>query len=131
MSTLRWSGGATKVRPDKSHDQTIAREVAHQRNVIFGFGELDELGLAYATTIHKSQGSEYPAVVIPRRARMSLASALHRCCRTLYSSFTLAPCPETVLGHWPAGAQRISIGGSLLPAGCVGAKNPWPLGAWD
>ena len=30
-----------------------------------GFGELDELVLAYATTIHKSQGSEYPAVVIP------------------------------------------------------------------
>ena len=28
-------------------------------------GELDELTLAYATTIHKSQGSEYPAVVIP------------------------------------------------------------------
>jgi exodeoxyribonuclease V alpha subunit len=35
------------------------------REVAYGFGELDELILAYATTIHKSQGSEYPAVVIP------------------------------------------------------------------
>ena len=35
------------------------------RAVTYGFGELDELALAYATTIHKSQGSEYPAVVIP------------------------------------------------------------------
>jgi len=35
------------------------------RDVTYGFGELDELVLAYATTIHKSQGSEYPAVVIP------------------------------------------------------------------
>jgi exodeoxyribonuclease V alpha subunit len=35
------------------------------REVIYGFGELDELVLAYATTIHKSQRSEYPAVVIP------------------------------------------------------------------
>ena len=35
------------------------------REVIYGFGELDELVLAYATTIHKAQGSEYPAVVIP------------------------------------------------------------------
>jgi exodeoxyribonuclease V alpha subunit len=35
------------------------------RDVRYGFGELDELVLAYATTIHKSQGSEYPAVVIP------------------------------------------------------------------
>jgi exodeoxyribonuclease V alpha subunit len=35
------------------------------REVSYGFGELDELVLAYATTIHKSQGSEYPAVAIP------------------------------------------------------------------
>jgi exodeoxyribonuclease V alpha subunit len=35
------------------------------RPVIYGFGELDALVPAYAVTIHKSQGSEYPAVVIP------------------------------------------------------------------
>jgi hypothetical protein len=35
------------------------------REIVYGFGEVDELVLAYATTIHKSQGSEYPAVVIP------------------------------------------------------------------
>jgi exodeoxyribonuclease V alpha subunit len=35
------------------------------RTVIYGFGELDTLVPAYAATIHKSQGSEYPAVVIP------------------------------------------------------------------
>jgi exodeoxyribonuclease V alpha subunit len=35
------------------------------RTVDYAVSELDELTLAYATTIHKSQGSEYPAVVIP------------------------------------------------------------------
>lgn len=35
------------------------------RAVTYGFGELDTLIPAYAATIHKSQGSEYPAVVIP------------------------------------------------------------------
>ncbi|MGD0613834.1 MAG: ATP-dependent RecD-like DNA helicase [Verrucomicrobiota bacterium] len=36
-----------------------------QREVRYDYGELDELSLAYAITIHKSQGSEFPAVVIP------------------------------------------------------------------
>ena len=35
------------------------------RSVEYQFGELDEVALAYAVSIHKSQGSEYPAIVIP------------------------------------------------------------------
>ena len=35
------------------------------RSVTYGGGELDMLVTAYAATIHKSQGSEYPAVIIP------------------------------------------------------------------
>jgi len=35
------------------------------RMVKYDFGELDEVAPAYAVTIHKSQGSEFPAVVIP------------------------------------------------------------------
>jgi exodeoxyribonuclease V alpha subunit len=40
-----------------------------ERSVNYDFGELDEVVLCYATTIHKSQGSEYPAVVIPLMAQ--------------------------------------------------------------
>jgi exodeoxyribonuclease V alpha subunit len=36
-----------------------------ERDVVYDFSELDEITLAYAVTIHKSQGSEYKAVVIP------------------------------------------------------------------
>jgi exodeoxyribonuclease V alpha subunit len=36
-----------------------------RREVAYEFGELDELVLAYATTVHKAQGSAYPAVVLP------------------------------------------------------------------
>jgi exodeoxyribonuclease V alpha subunit len=35
------------------------------RTVTYELGELDEVALAYTTTVHKSQGSEYPAVVMP------------------------------------------------------------------
>jgi exodeoxyribonuclease V alpha subunit len=35
------------------------------REVVYDYGELDEIALAYAITIHKSQGSEFPVVVIP------------------------------------------------------------------
>jgi exodeoxyribonuclease V alpha subunit len=46
----------------------VEREVTikfDQRDVVYDFWELDEIALAYAITIHKSQGSEFPAVVIP------------------------------------------------------------------
>ncbi|MGC9944469.1 MAG: ATP-dependent RecD-like DNA helicase [Verrucomicrobiota bacterium] len=46
----------------------VEREVVirfDQREVAYDFGELDEISLAYAITIHKSQGSEFPAVVTP------------------------------------------------------------------
>jgi exodeoxyribonuclease V alpha subunit len=36
-----------------------------QREVVYDYGELDEISLAYAITIHKSQGSEFPAIVTP------------------------------------------------------------------
>src|SRR3954447_2282871 len=53
----------TVVRIDDEEGALIAS--FDGREVSYPFGELDELVLAYATTIHKSQGSEYPAVVIP------------------------------------------------------------------
>jgi len=54
-------GVITGVNPDEG-ELSVSFD---GRAVSYGFGELDELVLAYATTIHKAQGSEYPAVVIP------------------------------------------------------------------
>ena len=54
-------GRIKAINPDE-------REVAIQfesREVIYDFGELDEVSLAYAISIHKSQGSEFPAVIVP------------------------------------------------------------------
>lgn len=46
-------------------DETVTVVFDDGRRVDYAFAELDELELAYAITIHKAQGSEYPAVVIP------------------------------------------------------------------
>ncbi len=46
-------------------DSTICVEYDEKRRVRYGYDELDELELAYAITIHKAQGSEYPAVIMP------------------------------------------------------------------
>lgn len=43
----------------------IVKVAVDGREVAYDFGSLDELVLAYACTIHKSQGSEYPCVIIP------------------------------------------------------------------
>ena len=37
----------------------------YNREVTYDYTDLDQISLAYATSIHKSQGSEYPAVIIP------------------------------------------------------------------
>jgi exodeoxyribonuclease V alpha subunit len=51
-----------------THIDAEEREIVvkyDQRDVVYGFGELDEMALAYAITIHKAQGSEFPIVVVP------------------------------------------------------------------
>ncbi|NTV77770.1 MAG: AAA family ATPase, partial [Clostridiales bacterium] len=45
--------------------QTLTVEYDEHRRVTYPFHQIDEIELAYAITIHKSQGSEYPAVVMP------------------------------------------------------------------
>lgn len=59
-----FNGDIGRIRSlDKEEKQAVVR--FGKREVVYEFGELDELELAYAITIHKSQGSEFPVVVIP------------------------------------------------------------------
>jgi exodeoxyribonuclease V alpha subunit len=55
-------GVVTGMSPE-DHKMTVLTD--EDESVDYAFDELDELAHAYAVTIHRSQGSEYPAVVIP------------------------------------------------------------------
>ena len=60
-----FNGDMGIVREINSFSETLTVEYEEHRMVEYPFKELDQLELAYAITIHKSQGSEYPAVIIP------------------------------------------------------------------
>jgi exodeoxyribonuclease V alpha subunit len=65
---LVWNGDMGKiVRIDAEEGEVVVRfsEPEGDRDVLYNQDELDELALSYCVSIHKSQGSEYPAVVVP------------------------------------------------------------------
>jgi exodeoxyribonuclease V alpha subunit len=59
-----WNGDIGQVLKASAADSEVVVRF-DDREVSYGTDELDELALAYAATVHKSQGSEYPAVVVP------------------------------------------------------------------
>ena len=77
-------------------------------SVDYDFDELDELAHAYAITIHRSQGSEYPAVVIPltTRAWMMLQRNL------LYTAVTRAKRLVVLVGSRRALAAAVRTAGT-------------------
>ena len=60
-----FNGDTGVIRSVNTFAETLEVEFDEGRMVEYSFKQLEELELAYAITIHKSQGSEYPAVVIP------------------------------------------------------------------
>ena len=60
-----FNGDIGRIREVNAFAETITVEFDEGRLVEYSFKQTEELELAYAITIHKSQGSEYPAVVIP------------------------------------------------------------------
>jgi exodeoxyribonuclease V alpha subunit len=92
-------GIVREVRRDHG-ELTVAFD---DRLVVYSLQELDELALAYAVTIHKAQGSEYPAVVIP--VALQQASMLRR--KLLYTGVTRASRLVILVGSRAALVQAV------------------------
>lgn len=60
-----FNGDIGIIRQINEYAHEVVVEYDEHRRVTYAFAQLDEIELAYAVTIHKSQGSEYPAVIMP------------------------------------------------------------------
>ncbi len=89
-----FNGDMGIIREINEYSQDMIVEFDEKRRVRYPFADLDELELSYAITIHKSQGSEYPAVIMPLLGgpRMLLNRNL------LYTAVTRAKSTVCILG---------------------------------
>ena len=90
-----FNGDCGIIREINSFAETITVEFDENRQAAYPFSQLEELELAYAVTIHKAQGSEYPVVVLPLLGgpRMLLNRNL------LYTAITRAKSLVTIIGR--------------------------------
>ncbi|WMC91599.1 SF1B family DNA helicase RecD2 [Kineothrix sp. MB12-C1] len=89
-----FNGDIGVIKEINDYAQEIIVEFDEHRRVRYPFHQIDEIELAYAVTIHKSQGSEYPAVIMPLLSgpRMLFNRNL------LYTGVTRAKNCVTILG---------------------------------
>ncbi len=89
-----FNGDMGRIAEVREHAQELVVEFEEQKRITYAYANLEELELAYAVTIHKSQGSEYPAVILPILSgpRMLMNRNL------LYTAVTRAKGCVTILG---------------------------------
>ena len=98
-----FNGDMGVIREINDFAETMTVEFEEGRKVEYPYKLLEELELAYAITIHKSQGSEYPAVVIPLLSGPSML--MNR--NLLYTAVTRARKCVTLVGNDAAFVQMI------------------------
>ena len=101
-----FNGDMGVIRTINEYAQTIIVEYEDNKRVNYHFSQLDELELAYAVTIHKSQGSEYPAVIMPLLG--GPRQLLNR--NLLYTGITRAKRCVTILGSEETVTEMIRNG---------------------
>jgi exodeoxyribonuclease V alpha subunit len=114
-----FNGSVGVVTSLSLEDQELRVLLDEDEEVAYGFDELDELTHAYAVSIHRSQGSEYPCVVVP--LVMSAWLMLQR--NLLYTAVTRAKRLVVLVGSRRALARRSASrapGAATppLPSGC-------------
>jgi exodeoxyribonuclease V alpha subunit len=103
-----FNGSVGQVTAISLEDQELRVRLDEDEEVGYGFDELDELTHAYAVSIHRSQGSEYPCVVVP--LTMSAWMMLQR--NLLYTAVTRAKRLVVLVGSRRALAKAVRTQGA-------------------
>ena len=103
-----FNGSVGVVTALSLEDQELRVRLDEDEEVAYGFDELDELTHAYAVSIHRSQGSEYPCVVVP--LTMSAWMMLQR--NLLYTAVTRAKRIVVLVGSKRALAKAVRTQGA-------------------
>lgn len=89
-----FNGDIGKITEINAYQKTVT-VFFEERKVVYSFQDLENLELAYAITIHKSQGSEYPAVLLPMYPGPKMLMSRN----ILYTAITRAKSCVCLLGH--------------------------------
>ena len=89
-----FNGDIGKITEINAYQKTVT-VFFEERKVVYNFQDLENLELAYAITIHKSQGSEYPAVLLPMYPGPKMLMSRN----ILYTAITRAKSCVCLLGH--------------------------------
>jgi exodeoxyribonuclease V alpha subunit len=103
-----FNGTGGVVTAIDTDDQKLTVRTDEDEQIPYDFAELDELQHAYAVTVHRSQGSEYPAVIVP--VTTSAWTMLQR--NLLYTAVTRAKKLVVLVGSERALAQAIRTSGA-------------------
>ena len=101
-----FNGDIGKIIDINDSTQTVVIEYDDKRCASYPYSQLDEIELAYAITIHKSQGSEYPAVIMPILS--GPAMLMNR--NLLYTGVTRAKSCVTIMGSHETVLEMIRNG---------------------
>lgn len=111
-----FNGDIGIIREINTFAEELTVEFDEGKMVDYSFKQLEELELAYAITIHKSQGSEYPAVILPVLSGPQML--LNR--NLLYTAVTRARKCVTVVGSEETFAEMIRNGKTAETLQCPG-----------
>ena len=102
-----YNGDIGIIRAINQEEQEITIDF-YGNKVVYDYDDLDQITLAYATTIHKSQGSEYPAIIVP--ITMQSYMMLRR--NLVYTAITRGKKLVVIIGEKKAFAMAVKDGKS-------------------